>query len=134
MLDSTQQARFAITQGRPSRNTVNGVPTEGCTWLARDKWGYIVQTFPLTAATALTDPTAVRTDVAGYGAVQTWVATPGSAAPPICLETIDTTRDAAIRVQARPGPGERADPDAERGAVCGRTQELAEAVLATVRR
>ncbi len=134
MLDRGQQARFAIVRSKPTRNSVNGVPTDGCVWTARDKWGYNAQTFPIAAETALTDPTAVRTTVAGYGAVQTWFAKAGSAAPPICLQTIDTTRGAAIRVQASPGPGERADPDAERPAVCARAQALAEAVMTTIRR
>ena len=134
MLDRDQQARFAITGGRATRNTVNGVPTDACVWLAGDKWGYNVQTFPIAAEVALTDPTAVRTTVAGYGAVQTWTATPGSATPPVCYETIDTSRGAAVRVHARPGPGERADPDTERPAVCARAQALAEAVMTTIRR
>ncbi|MBW0101947.1 DUF3558 family protein [Pseudonocardia sp. KRD291] len=134
MLDRDQQARFAIVRGFPTRNTVNGATTNGCGWRAEDRWNYIAQTFPIGAETALTDPTAVPTTVAGYGAVQTWVATPGSATPPICLETIDTTSGAAVRVHASLGPGERADPDAERPAVCARAQELAEAVMTTIRR
>lgn len=134
MLDRDQQARFAITQGRPTRNTVNGTPTDACVWLAADKWGYNVQTFPIAAEVALTDPTAIQTTVADYGAVQTWKAAPGSTTPPVCFATIDTTQGAAIRVQASPGPGERADPDAERPAICARAQELAEAVMTTIRR
>lgn len=132
MLDDGQQAGFSVTRESSGRSTVNGVPTDGCAWLASDGWGYNAQTFPIGAETAFTDPTAVRTSVAGFGAVQTWFTTSGAAAPPICLLTIDTTPGAAIRVQARPGPGRRPDPDAERPAICDRAQRLGEAVMATV--
>lgn len=80
MLDDRQQGALAVTRERPGGGTVNGVPTNGCAWPAADGWGYTAQTFPVGAEVALTDPTAVRTTVAGFGAVQTWFTTSGAAA------------------------------------------------------
>lgn len=133
MLDPSQRATLGVRPGKPGQATVNGAPTRGCVWLGADM-DLNAQTFPVGAEQALTDPTALPTTVAGFGAVQTWVATPGSMAPPICLITVDTAEAQGLRVQASPGPDERSDPDTERPVVCARAQQLGEAVMSTLLR
>lgn len=126
-LSTDQLQDLQLNPGKTETTYVDGVRSSGCSWTGEGRIGYTLQTIPISAQRAASQPGAVITQVNGFGAAQTSPA--GSR--PLCQITIDAADGQAIRVQAQVLPSGDG-PAADSASICTLADEAARHMLETI--
>lgn len=123
-LTPEQESLLRVLPGAPGV-AMNGA-SRGCTWVERGRGGYNLQTLPVGAAEALTEPTARVVTVNGFGAAQSLPDRGGRGL--LCQVVLDVADGTALRVQYETRDG-AADPEG----ACARVRTAAGRMLDTLR-
>lgn len=132
LLDATRRAEFGLDNGRPGEVTVDGRRSPTCIYLGRAaKIDSSVQFLPVPAADLARAPGAELETLAGYGVVRS---SDSSDSLPACDIVVDIGDDVSLRTQSQALSTNLRSAGLTDDALCGRSRDLANAVLAELTR
>lgn len=128
LVDDTRRADLGLDAGRPGEVTIDGKPSPTCTYLGRTpKIDSSVQFLPVPAADLARAPGVALDSMAGYGMVRS---SDRSETLPGCDIVVDIADDTSLRTQSQALATNLRDAGLTDSALCDRSRELADAVLA----